>query len=43
MTLPQACPLCVASSPLAGGRTGGPAKPVPRCAPNQAFTPEATL
>ena len=30
MAHPQACPLRVAASPLAGGNTGGPAKPVPR-------------
>ncbi len=28
---PPACPLRVAAVPLAGGNTGGPAEPVPRC------------
>jgi len=34
MAHPQARPLRVALHPLAGGNTGGPAKPVPRCFTN---------
>ncbi len=34
---PQACPLRVASYPLAGGHTSSPAKPVLRYAVNQSI------
>lgn len=34
MKNPQACPLRVASFPLAGGNSSGPAKAVPRCSPD---------